>query len=136
MQKVVAGQLSTAVIDHEGELKFWSYSHNKSPENVRTFQGYFNGKMSLSERFLCAINDLRALNCYLITFNNVSLKKLKLPTALQGEVNDVSAGQDQICAVSAKSAVICWTYTPKGYLTLYVPNRLRKVGSALRVHTG
>jgi len=47
----------------------------------------------------------------------------------------VSTGHEQICAVSAKSAVTCWTYTSKGSQILYVPHRMRKSDSALRVHS-
>lgn len=138
--KVVAGVFSTAVIDQKGELKFWFNRQNDLPENVKTFQGYSNGKMSLSERFFCAINELKALSCYQITITPTSTsideQKLKLPPSLNGEVKDVSAGQEQICAVSSKSAVICWTYNRSGYLILDVPHWLRKAGSALRIHAG
>lgn len=136
----MAGVFSTAVIDQKGELKFWFNRQNDSPEGVSTFQGYSNGKLTLSERFFCAINDLHELSCYQITITPTSAEidkqKLKLPPSLKGEVKDVSAGQDQICAVSSKSAVICWTYNRSGYLILDVPHWLRKAGSALRIHAG
>jgi len=132
---VVAGVFSTAVIDNYGELKFWFNRRNDFPEGARTFEGFSKGKMSLSQRFFCAINDARELSCFRLNPSKASLKKLQTPRSLKGEVLDVSVGAEQICAVSAKSAVTCWTYTSRGVQVLYVPNRLRKPDSALRVHS-
>lgn len=138
--KVVAGVYSTSVIDQKGELKFWSNRQNDLPENVMTFQGFSDGKMSLSERFFCAINDSQELNCYEIsntpTSTSINKKKLILPPALKGEVKDVSAGNDQICAITARSAVICWTYIRSKVHILDVPHYLSNPKSALRVHAG
>jgi len=91
--------------------------------------------VSLSQSFFCALNDARELSCFRLNPSKASLKKLQTPRSLKGEVLDVSVGAEQICAVSAKSAVTCWTYTSRGVQVLYVPNRLRKPDSALRVHS-
>jgi len=113
-KKVVAGVFSTAVIDHDGELKFWFNRRNDVPEGARTFEGFSKGKMSLSQRFFCAINDAHELSCFRINATKASLKQLQIPHSLKGEVSDVSTGAEQICAVSDKSAVTCWTYTSRG----------------------
>lgn len=111
---MVAGALSTAVIDNEGELKFWFNRRDDVPEGVRTFQGYSNGKVSLSKRFFCAINDVRELSCYSVKETQATLKKLQIPRFLKEGVVDVSVGQEQICAVSANSSVTCWRYNSRG----------------------
>jgi hypothetical protein len=93
-KKVVAGVFSTAVIDNEGELKFWFHRPNSLPENIRTFEGYSEGKMSLSSKFFCAINDLKQLSCYLVTPTQAKLKKLRIPPHIFSQaVVDVSAGE-------------------------------------------
>jgi len=122
----VAGASSTAVIDNEGVLKFWFNRQNDLPEGVRTFQGYSNNKMSLSKRFFCAINDSQELSCYSIKESQATLKKLQIPRILKEGVVDVSAGNEQICAVAANSAVTCWAYNSRGSQMLFVPNSLRK----------
>lgn len=134
-KKVVAGVFSTAVIDNYGELKFWFNRRNDLPEGIRTYGGFSKGKVSLSQSFFCALNDARELSCFRLNPSKASLKKLQIPRSLKGEVFDVSTGAEQICAVSYKSAVTCWTYTSRGVQVLYVPNRLRKTDSALRVHS-
>lgn len=49
-KKVVAGVSSTAVIDSDGNLKFWFNKPNFSPAGIRTFAGYTNGKMDMSKK--------------------------------------------------------------------------------------
>lgn len=63
-KKVIAGVFSTAVIDNDGVLKFWFNRRNDLTEGVKTFQGYLNGKISLSKNYFCAINDTNELSCY------------------------------------------------------------------------
>lgn len=134
-KKVVAGMFATAVIDKYGELKFWFNRRNDLPAGIRTYGGFSKGKVSLSQHFFCAINDARELSCFRLNPPKAALKRLQTPRSLNGAVLDVSAGDEQICAVSVKSAVTCWTYTSRGVQVLYVPNRLRKPDSALRVHS-
>jgi len=136
--KVVAKASSTAVIDAAGELKFWFNRLDAAPEGAMTLQGYSNGKLSLSSRFFCAINTAQALSCFRVNQSTATLKKLHVPRFSAEGVIDVSAGPDQICAVTVKSAISCWTYASRGsqLLHLSVPNRMRKAGSARSVQTG
>lgn len=41
---------------------------------------------------------------------NTKLVYLPVPRFLQEGCLDVSAGKEQICAISSLAAVVCWTY--------------------------
>jgi len=94
--------------------------------------------MSLSNNYFCAINNIQELSCYRLTHSTATLETLNIPKNLiQEKAIDVSVGPKQICAVSAKSATTCWTYSGHYYNSLvYVPHRLRQPGSTLSVHAG
>lgn len=67
VRTVVCSSNATAIINLNGELKFWFNhpSENFLSENVfeKTFPNTQTKKVSLSNRFLCAINDAKELNC-------------------------------------------------------------------------
>lgn len=63
VKKVVAGVSSTAIIDDNGDLKFWFNGPMFNEDTASVFKGYKNGKMSLSKSFLCAINSDKQLAC-------------------------------------------------------------------------
>jgi len=59
----VTGVSSTAVIDTNGDLKFWFNKPFYNSDDIKTFRGYSNGKMSMSKNYFCAINDAKKLEC-------------------------------------------------------------------------
>jgi len=107
VRKVESGAYATAIIDNSGQLKFWFNSPFQDPATIKTFHNYSNGKISLSNKFLCAIDDFKQLSCYRATPTKI-FEKLSIPSQLVEDVVDVSAGNKQICAISSQNATICW----------------------------
>jgi len=57
---------------------------------------------------MCAIDDFKELRCYRLTPTKGKLKKLSIPSLLVENAVDVSAGNEQICAISSENTTICW----------------------------
>eukprot|EP00801_Mesodinium_rubrum_P003097 Mrub_03097.p1 GENE.Mrub_03097~~Mrub_03097.p1 ORF type:complete len:495 (+),score=125.07 Mrub_03097:1-1485(+) len=125
VRAVVCSSNATVIINNDGELKFW-FNYPFKPESVQIFENYYSGKVSLSNRFLCAINDTKELSCYRVTATKSKLTKLYIPSILVEDTIEVSAGNNQICAISKEHQAICWAYHDKGGKMMYVPKNLRK----------
>lgn len=112
-KRVVAGVNSTAAINKKGELVFWWNYPMYHPDSVRKFEGFKKGtsKFSLSRNYFCSINDSKALNCYQLKPNTPRLAYVPVPKFMREGALDVSAGKEQICAVSSLSGIVCWKYT-------------------------
>lgn len=55
---------------------------------------------------------------------------------MRNDVTDVSVGKDQLCAISNRSAIVCWSYLSEGYKLQYVPRPLYLADNAKSVQTG
>lgn len=64
------------------------------------------------------------------------LEQTKVPKFLNENVIEVSAGEDNICAISSKKALVCWSFSGNLLQLQFVPKQLYTEDTAKSVSTG